>query len=162
MTFSKSLQVKKILILVLISYAFNYIELKGQYSGELGIESLKGLDGVAYEIAGMDSNFVNISFLEADVAISLKRAGIKILTYTAMRESDRHPLLFIRNTLIPYKEVNIYFYTLEIDLNQSVLTNGEDPIHVGATTWSSSMKWRVNATPITPSMLKIMGSNTSP
>lgn len=129
-------------LIILLSTIFsvsNLIELKGQYSGAYGIESLSGLEGVAYEISEIDSNFIKQSFLTADTAIKLKRAGIKILTQKAMIENDRQPLLFIQITFLPLHEIDIFFFTIEVDLNQRVVLAGDESLQIGATTWSTSI-----------------------
>lgn len=117
--------------------------LYAQYHGEQGRESLRGLKGVAVEVSEIDSvvelDGLKKFQLENDVVLRLQQAGIKALTDRAWSETPGQPLLFISVRTIKYEELGVYFYSIEVDLNQEVTITRKPSIRVGGRTWGTSV-----------------------
>lgn len=126
-------------LIILLPFTF----LSAQYHGEKGMESLRGLKGLAVEFADIDSTLkmvgLNKAHLELDVVLKLKKSGIILLLDRAWSETPGQPLLFIIINSIKLEHLDYYFYSITIDFNQEIIMTRDPTMKVGGRTWGTSM-----------------------
>jgi hypothetical protein len=119
---------------------------------EITRETLKGLPGVRVIVeahtlykqrAGLSTeqnapiDGLSKDQIQTDVELRLRMAGIKVLTEAECNKAPGFPTLFITLIMAGSKEIDLYYYSLNIGLCQWVTLVRDPKISIGADTWSS-------------------------
>ena len=131
-------------VFVMLFLAFTGIQsLRAQISGDQSRESLRGLKGIAVDLADIDSvaesDGLKKFLLETDVVVRLDRNDIRILVDSAWEETPGHPYLLISIRTLKVQDSDMYFYSIFADLYQDMKTLREPSLNMGVKTWGVSV-----------------------
>ncbi len=138
---------KKITFALIITFAFYLVHpsacpagMNDGYKEER--ESLRGLEGVRVIIES-DNILVNhqgftVQQIQADIELRLQVSGIKILTNQEYIKVPGSPYLNIDINIFFSNALQVYVYSLNIDLRQDVVLNRDKSLSfIGVPTWTS-------------------------